>query len=176
MARAGVQTCIYNWVKYSDRLLSEFHIFWYCPGKVWDDVFYQEIKNLGIKVILGNNHIKNYYCFRKDIHSLLKEKRYDIVHINTGSRIHTYIAVKEAYRYQVPVRIAHSHSLCQKVNRWKSVIYRELQKRTRKLCTSMFACSKEAGHSLFGPAIDIKIINNGIEIKKYVYDAAIRKK
>lgn len=112
-----------------------------------------------------------------DLHQIMKKKRYDVVHCNTGGLELTAITMSAAFLHGVPVRIAHSHNakpndhpysrrerLYQFVNRTASTV---------RLC-----CSNAAAEHLFGRngAKRAVVLKNGIEMRKYRYDLALRDK
>lgn len=95
-------------------------------------------------------------------------KGYDVIHVhgNSATMVLEMMAAKIA---DIPVRIAHSHSI--------SCLHRKLDKLARpffhKLCNGRLACSNNAGKWLF-PNMDFKIINNGIDTAKFIFNRNVR--
>ncbi len=111
--------------------------------------------------------IKNY----KDIKKILKKNKFDIVHCHMTTT--NFLPLLYSKLSGVKVRISHSHltngnrkiGLAEK-------IYIFLTKIESKF---KFACSKEAAKYLFGNKKDTEIINNAIDLEKYVFNETLRK-
>lgn len=145
-----------------------------------DNVYEQKIKeNNGEIVYLGN--LSNNKIIRKAqranrIVKVLKENKYDIVHIHGDDAwevANTTILTKLA---KIPNIIVHAHSsgnadqgLIKKmlINLFRPVLN---QKKYTK-----FAVTNEAALYMYGSLKDVKVIRNGIHVERYRYDANIRK-
>ena len=115
-----------------------------------------------------------YYCnvYRK-MRDFLKNKEYDIVHINSGLVLYNAILAKVAKKYSNSVVIVHSHSAYKRKG-IKKIICNILKYVITSNADYYFACSKEAASSMFSKKV-IKqkkyiIINNGIIVRDYLFN------
>ena len=99
-------------------------------------------------------------------------KEYVAVHY-CGSGLTAIYPLVLAYKYGIPIRIAHAHSSSSAGlhNRILHVLQRNV---VRRLTTHHFACSTSAAHWFFGhyPA---RIIRNGISTQAFAYNPEIRR-
>ncbi len=170
----GVESVIMNYYRHIDRTKIQFDFI--CDEDS-TNIPYEEIRKLGGNIILVPPYQK-VFSYHKKLKKILKEKDYKIVHshINTLSIFPLY-AAKCA---KVPVRIAHSHSTTNKME-WKKNLIKQLLKPFSKLfATNYFACGEYAGRWLFGnKEVDkgnVFILNNAIDVEKFVYNKQIREK
>lgn len=127
--------------------------------------------------------IKRFIKRRKQFYNVVKNGRYDVVHIHkeTISCMIEAIIAKLAGANKV---IVHSHNTHVARTGKKAVIEEKLHKIGRmfwKLCVDqMCACSTEAGIWLFGERNikrnDVEILKNGIIGSNYYFNPEIRKK
>ncbi len=111
-------------------------------------------------------------CY-KALKHFLKENRYDVVHIHSGSISVLMYAAKAAKKSGVKKIIVHSHCAADK----KSLKYRLIKlvsySALRTCPTDYCACSQLAGDWKFSKKIaknKLKIIKNGVDIQKFIYD------
>lgn len=173
---AGIETLLVNVLKSIDK--KNFKIdFLVVANK---EYFYtKEVLNLGSKIYsypFKNVHkILIPFFFLKELILLLKNK-YDVVHC------HFYfsagIVLFIAWLCGVKKRIVHSHNareiFAPKI--LKKIFTKIMQKMIDLFATDKIACSKEAGIALYGKNSSFKVINNGIDINKFKYNAEIRNK
>lgn len=174
MVSGGVESVVMNYYRHIDKNKVQFDFI------VDEDSTYiprDEIESLGGRVIIVPPYqkITSYIKVLKDI---FKEKEYRIVHshLNALSIIPLYAAKKS----NVEVRIAHSHSTSNK-KEWKKDIIKSILKPLSKIyATHYFCCSELAGRWLFGDKVynenKVKLINNAIDIEKFIYNENVRKK
>lgn len=167
----GVSSYAMNYYKYLDT--ESIHMDFVLTRGGADEQYERLIKARGGKIFIVKStkiidNLKNLEKIKK----IMQEGHYDIVHshiINVG-----YFYLKYAKKYGVKSRIIHSHTILQKE---KSVLKAFLNKTFIKLVNIVsnvrFACSDEAGKSLFGKRKYI-IINNAIEIERYLFNLQIR--
>lgn len=115
----------------------------------------------------------------KGVKSILKSKKFDVIHIHSGSIYALLNISKAAKKAGVKTIIVHSHLGGE--NNWKyRLIKRTSDKRIDKYATIYLACSDLAAQWKFPKhIIDEKkytIINNGIDIRKFTFDENIRSK
>lgn len=170
----GVSTFLHNLLSHMD--CSKFDIDLYAFGNIESKDIFDKLNSVGVNIILGNHesYIPKYII--SDLSRLIKKNKYDVVHCNTGGLELTAITMVLAWKYKVPIRIAHSHN--QKLNdlpySYKERIYQQIN---RKLATIKLACSKVAAQHMFGikGCKTSAVLKNGIELKKYLYKEDIRR-
>ena len=124
-----------------------------------------------IYVVPGRKEsISGYYLGLKDF---FKQHRgeYDAIHFCGGS-LTSIAPLFFAWKYDVPVRIAHSHSsftfgLHNKILHYLNRIF------IHKICTHYLACSDVAGKWFFGKH-PFDIVKNGIDVEDFRFSEAIR--
>jgi glycosyltransferase involved in cell wall biosynthesis len=173
MNRGGLETFIMNVYRSINREKIQFDFLLF-EGK---SDYKNEILALGGRVYhipSRRNSIKKH---RLAIREFMQEHdEYNAVHLHASDATYLYpLAVAKACHKSV--RIIHSHST--KV--YPHIAYRILhllQKPTIKYKANVYlACSKDAGKYLYAPYIGqnaIEVINNGIEIDKFLYNPVIR--
>lgn len=170
----GVESVVMNYYRNIDRSNIQFDFI--CDDDS-TNIPYQEIEKLGGKVILIPPYQK-VFKYHKKLKRTLKEGKYQIVHshINTLSVFSLYAAKCAG----VPVRIAHSHSTTNKKEWKKNLLKQVLRPFSKLFATNYMACSELAGRWLFGDKTynkgEVYILNNAIDIDKFVYNEKNRKK
>ena len=180
LTRHGVQTSILNIVKASSP---SFTFTWYCPGTE-DNAFAEEVRREGVTVVTGGLDLfacdqKTYYrTVVRDIRRLCREKKYDIIHVNTGVVKFQAVVLLTAMLCGVPERIAHSHNCIPftaagALSRLKRFV---LEKTVCFTATKMAACSREAAAALFGEKKggNARIILSRIDTEKFAFSSEKR--
>ena len=112
----------------------------------------------------------------KELTKLFKDGQYDIVHSNMNAL--SVFALMAAKKAGIKIRIAHSHSTTNKKEFFRNILKNLLRPFSKKYATHYFACSEFAGRWLFGNKTfnegKVTIVNNAIDLKKFVYDKNIR--
>lgn len=166
--------------------IENFAISYYreLKDKVKFDFITHEINNNEYKneIERGGNNV---YCLPKfrisniiEIHKLIKRffkehNDYDIVHCNMVNA--AYIYLKEAKKYNIKVRIMHSHQNKYSDNFIHAIRNIPLIFIGKKYVTDRIACSEEAGKFLFGKK-DFIVIKNAIDTTKFKFNNQIREK
>ena len=170
----GVEAVVMNYYRNINRNKIQFDFICDDDSK---KIPYEEINALGGRVILIPPY-QRIFTYQKKLECVLRKGKYKIVHshINTLSIFPLRIAKKVG----VPVRIAHSHSTSSKKELKKSIIKYILKPFATRYPTDFCACSEHAGRWLFGNKIfeegKVTLINNGIDIDKFLFNENIRKK
>lgn len=124
----------------------------------------------------------NYWEFARQLNLLLKKNTYDVLHINTYRCGITLVAIFIAKKNRVKTIISHSHNDNRIIDRGKKRIFLKKVSSAiiRRTSNYLFACSKEAGKTLFGEkGINQKnffIVKNAIDTKQFVYNRELRDK
>lgn len=172
MGRGGVETTLMNIFRTLDRSKIVFD-FLLQTDKKCD--YHDEILSLGGRIYSVTPRNKSVLKNRKELNEFFGEHNdYKIVHMHVSSL--SYVEpLKAAHRHGVPVRIIHSRNTKQG---GKSRIHKYLhywnQRNVKSFATDFFACSDLAAFWLYGKkqfeAGEFKIINNGIQVDKFVYN------
>ena len=173
--RGGIESYMMNYYRNFDR--SKVQIDFVSIG-MKKAAYDEEIEHLGGKIYYIPKKSKNYIKYKKELRKIFKMNDYKIVHTHMDAMGMTVL--KEAEKCNVPIRIAHSHNTQHLTsNFFKLRINEFARKNINKYATHMFACSEKAGRWLFGDECfengEVKLINNAIEINKFLYDDTKRK-
>lgn len=166
----GVETFLMNYYRNIDRNKIQFDFI-----NMYDKLCFQdEIIKLGGKIYKVPNVKKNPIGYYKNIIKVIKNNKYQIVHINMLSMANI-LPILAAKKAGVKHIIAHSHN----TNTPKGLLRKILDKLNKNIvlknATDLFACSENAGIWMFGKEKDFNIINNAVDVKKFKYDEEKRK-
>ena len=159
----GIATVI---MEYYRKLKSEVE-FDFLVSENINELYKGEILSNGsvISIIDRKKHVMK-YAFQ--LYSMLKEKKYDVIHVHGNSASMT-LELWISKTMRVKSRIAHCHnSKCNHV-----FIHTLLKNKFRKCYTTAIACSYEAGNWIFGEN-NFTVLDNGIETEKYRFNKKIR--
>lgn len=170
MDRAGIETMLMNFYRNLDRNKIQFDFL--CNKSKPGD-YDEEIKSLGGRIYVspGLNPFK-WFQYQKYMKELFKSHpEYKIIHCQNEAM--GFPALYAAKKNGISVRIAHSHNTVTRFDfKWPiKILYKYL---LRTVATDYVACSHAAGKYLFGK--DVKVINNAIDSKKFIYSENIRKR
>lgn len=150
----------------------------------------QDIENLyksyGVRIYSGNiptgTSFKNSKANKKvrsDINKILKEEKYDVVHINSRFFGFHVLMLSMAKSAGIPMRISHFHgSLVEPfIDR---IVHTFFRMRIRSLATVYAGCSKEKAVYLFGKkgiqSAKWRLIPNTIQTERFKFNEAEREK
>lgn len=178
----GIQKLIMDWATTFDKNLIQLDFLLLDDGTHYE--LEETLKKLGCNVYkLKGMWIRkptDFIKYAKLLDDFFREHHdYKVVHLHSSSK--NYMVLKYAKKYNIPIRIAHSHNIdFQSKNPMKKIIGNLLKKSLIKYSTDYFACSELAGKWLFGKDIVnskmFKIIHNSIDLEKFKYNENIRKK
>lgn len=172
MNRGGMETFIMNLYRNIDRnrVQFDFAVHTKVPGD-----YDEEIIGMGGGICAFPPYKKNPYAYRKAWRDFFKQHahEYDVFHFHTNS-LANVVALEEAARAAIPVRIVHSHSSFankgkfQKLNDYLNVKHR---KKLAHIATHLFACSEKAAEWLYGGMSlngkSVTLINNGVNCEQF---------
>ena len=161
--------------KYVINLLKETYKQYENIILVYDDVtcWEKELAGMNINIIRIDNPKKQRLInFIKNLRKVIRENEIDIVYSYT--HYNSAIVMLCAYLEKVKIRITHSHrSSSEQKQSLKYYVYMFFSKLLIHFySTDKLACSSEAGNDLFFN--NYKIINNGIELDKYLFNKNLR--
>ena len=182
MRHGGIQQFIVENIKHINKSKLQIDVLTLDDGQSYP--LEATIKDLGcdfykLKGIWINNPL-DYIKYAKAINNFFKEHDdYQVVHMNASSK--NFLLLKYAKKYNISVRIAHSHSGdFQTENILKKLIGNIFKIPMKKYATNYFACSYLAGEWLFGKkniaTNNVTIIHNAVDYEKFKYNEEIRKK
>lgn len=175
MNRAGLETFIMNIYRNIDRSKVQFDFLVRTPKKCdYDD----EIYSLGGKIYYVPSRRRGIIKSLKIIDEFFRNhNEYNIIHSHVSS-LSDVTVLKMAKKYGVKCRIIHSHSTNQLGNPVHKFLHRYNQLFIKSYATDYFACSNSAAKWMYPSNLynkkEFKIIKNGIEPEKYIYNEDIR--
>ena len=181
MDRGGMETLIMNLYRNIDR--TEIQFDFAVHGNRNGD-FEQEILEMGGKFFQFPHMRKNPVAYRKAWRSFWREHKeeYRAFHMHTNS-LANIIALEEAARAEIPIRIVHSHSSFAnkgKLQWLNNYLHKKHRKRVAEIATNLIACSDKAAEWMFGGmqlgSKKVTLLNNGVDIQKFSYSSESRKK
>lgn len=175
LGMGGIQSFIMNVYRNINRDRIQFD-FLLSTDKV--GAFEDEIQSLGGKIYRVTARRKSIWRNKTDLKAFFNEhNEYSCIHCHY-SNLSNIMPLVIATRKGIPVRIIHSHSTHLSANPLHKLLHQINKKRIDKYATLFFACSDLAGKWLFEGTNGYKsqiLINNGIQIDKYLYNEDIRK-
>ena len=173
----GIESFLHNVIMEMDLSRLEIDIV---AAQICESVFTAGLKEKGVHFYelsgsqrkLGRNH--------KMFRQLLKERQYDVVHLNIFQGLSLYYAYL-AKKAGVKVRIAHGHNsaLRRSRTRWLKLALHNMSKSLlAENATDYWACSRLAAEFMFPRDVVEKyeFIPNGIDIEKFRFNDEVRKK
>ena len=132
------------------------------PSKQFKDI----VEKRGGNIYIVQRHLSRPLHYVYELSRIIKRNQYDIVHAH-GNSSTLALELLAAKIGGCGVRIAHSHNTsCKYI-----FLHRLLRPLFNAMYTTGFACSENAGKWLFGKR-HFTIINNAIELNKFVFDLA----
>ena len=175
MDRGGIQAFLMNIYRNIDRERIQFDFLLHTDK---DCSYNNEIRSLGGRIFSIPARNQGVLINLKKLNEFFKEHtEYKIVHQHVSSL--TYVEpLKVAQKHGVPIRIVHSHSTKQGGRHLHKYLHYFNQLSVKSYATHYFACSDLAAEWLYGKkqydAGDYKIINNGIEVEKFIFNEKVR--
>lgn len=165
---AGVEAVVMNFYRNVDRSKVQFD-FIICSEK--PQRYDEEILQMGGKIYRLPSRSGRPFAYMKALSRVIKEHGYRIVHVhqNSASMAMDGFVAKMC---GVPVVIGHSHNIRCNVL-WQHYLFKPL---VNHVLTHRFACSEAAGQWAFGNRQDVKLVNNAIDSRKYLFDKVLRER
>ncbi|APM41312.1 hypothetical protein BS101_16930 [Clostridium kluyveri] len=177
MDRGGIETFIMNVYRNIDRSKVQFDFLMHTKREC---AYNSEIFKLGGRIYYVPPRNQGILKNRKELNEFFeKHSEYKIVHQHVSSL--SYITpLKIAKKYNIPIRIIHSHNTKQGGNFLHKYIHYWNRLFIKYYATNYFACSDLAAKWLYGRKQynlgNFTTINNGIEVEKFTYNNNIRDK
>lgn len=182
LLRGGIQTFVYENIKHMDRNKVQIDFLLLDDGNKYE--MEDDLKELGCNIYklkgMWINKITDFFKYGKMLDEFFsKNNDYKVVHLHSSSK--NYLVLKYAKKYNIKVRIAHSHNIdFQTKNVLKKFMGDFLKIPLRIYATDYFACSEIAGEWLFGKKIvksdKFKVVHNAVDLEKFKFNNEIREK
>lgn len=176
-AGGGQESFLMNMYRHIDRTRVQFDF--YTPFENRMPAMEQEILSLGGRVWVSGFPFgeDNRAYFRRGLSAFLREHRYAIVHIHSGSIYALAVGAKLARQSGADSVIVHSHC-----GGFANLRYRVARLATRRALlrypTHYFACSHLAARWKFPPSVIRKggyaVLNNAVDTAAWRYDPILR--
>lgn len=165
MNRGGIENFIMNLYRNIDRNKINFDFVEHTNKKC---AFDDEIESLGGKIYhCPDYRVINHFEYSKWWNSFFKEhNEYKVIHSHLDSSANIHLRIAKKYGL---ITIAHSHSSSEGFG-FRAIVKSFLKIGFNNCCDYKFACSKESGEWLFGKKVCYKVLNNGIESEKYIFN------
>lgn len=174
MNSGGVEAVIMNYYRNIDKSKIQFDFFVNEGSSLPQK---SEIEALGGRIYYLPGY-KNILKYIKTLSKLLKEGNYQIIHSNINTL--SLFPLSVAYLKKIPIRICHNHSTAGKGELKRNILKYILRPFNRIFANYYFACGEYAGRWMFGNKNfdqgKVKVINNAIDLDKFIYNENIRKK
>ena len=103
----GITVLLINLLRHMDR--RDLDIDLYVFGKIKAEEIHQRFSELGVHIICGNHDGYQPRQIASDLHAIMKKKRYDVVHCNTGGLALAAITMLAVFLPRCLASGAHSH-------------------------------------------------------------------
>lgn len=178
ISNGGQESFVVNLIEHMDLTDMQVDLLtpYYC-----DNEFYEEkVKSWGGKIItfgLEFNPGQSRFNINKPFSEFLKNNKYDVVHVHSGSISILAIIAFYAKKSGVKKVITHSHCAVERIN-MKNKILRFLASGFMNSSVDVYcACSKIAGESKYQPHIvenNMIVLKNGVDLTRFAYNQETR--
>lgn len=172
MDRGGAETFLMNIYRNIDR--NEYEFIFLCFSKKEYD-YEGELERMGGKIVRVTSPGKNPIAFFLQMASVINEYHVQIIHshISYGSALPLLVS----WLKRVPVRIVHSHNTNPGTTRGPlRRSYYAISSIIIDMCGTYFlSCGVDAGKALYMSWRNFTVINNGIEIQKFIFNESVRR-
>ncbi len=160
----------------------EFEVTFLTCGTSTYDMFREDILKRGgyiDEIPIYANSIKKQRLLYSELRLYYREKKPDIVHINSGGLSFHLLAGKAAKDEGIKGIILHSHNFIPSQKNLKEFVKGLMKRKLKTYGTHYLACSKGAAEWIFSKSLveqgHVEIIPNGIDTEKFTFDAYKRK-
>lgn len=135
--------------------------------KIFECEWLNKVKADGNNIYELPKENKYSYKVSRKIRSIIKEGKYDIVHVNMPGHV-GFETLKMARQYGIWKRIFHAHNPRNNLNLKTVISTKVYDYLLQREATELVACSKSAGNSRFGNK-DFQVLKNVIDTDRFVY-------
>lgn len=169
----GVERLLLNYLKelHSEEIIIDIVTF--DNGK---ELLTEQFKALGCNIFNVTRMRANAGKMFSELNSIIRNGGYDVVHCHQGYL--SLPAISIAKKYNVPVRIAHSHFAFIPESTKKRIFRKLVTALVKKRATKLYGCGTDAAKWAWGAKIvesnNVKIMNNAINIDNFKFDENAR--
>ena len=135
--------------------------------KIFECEWLNKVKADGNNIYELPKENKYSYKVSRKIRSIIKEGKYDIVHVNMPGHV-GFETLQMARQYGIGKRIFHAHNPRNNLNLKTVISTKVYDYLLQREATELVACSKSAGNSRFGNK-DFQVLKNVIDTDRFVY-------
>ena len=174
LSAGGVEMVVFNYYRAIDKEKIQFDFYYDADSTVEPP---QDLIDMGARFYKIPPYQK-LHSYLKSLKNYFNENNYDIVHshMNTLSVFPLYVA----WCSNVPVRIAHNHSVPSGKEIKRDLLKYFLRLFSKVFATDYFACSEKAGRWLFGDKEydkgNVLVVKNAIDFNRFHPSKEITKK
>ena len=182
MSGGGIQTLLINLLEHFDREKIQYDFLLLDDGEEYE--LESKLKSLGATVYklegIWVRKPQDYFKYCKALDLFFKEHHdYYAVHMNSSSK--NFFVLYYAKKYQVKIRIAHSHNTgFQTKSKSQILIGNAFKNPLKKVSTHYFACSEYAGEWLFGKKAvqegKVFVMPNAIDLDQFCFSQETRER
>lgn len=175
--RGGRSVIIYNLTEY---LADAYKIDFLATNSSFDKTYFDKLKERDGEILVYQRKFKNklFEEIRRffKISRMIKVGQFNVVHINADDAWEAYKSFIIAKFAGVKKVIVHAHTSkdSNSISFLKKIVLRYTMKRLQKKDVEKLACTIEASSYMFGNSQDVTIIENGIDLTKYIYSESTR--
>lgn len=170
MQQGGLENLIMNIIRNLNKEKYDIHFLYHYTKNYYFD---NEIIKLGCSIHKCSfREDNNIFKYNKFLKKFFMENKFDVVHSHMLST--SRFTLKYAKKNGCKILINHSHN-SQTEKSLKGLIKRMMILGASKYANVLLACSIEAGKFAYGHK-KFKVIENGIDLKKFLFSNEIRKK
>ena len=163
----GVGSVVYNYFSHMNKEGISIDILTSDHGR--KQFLEEKFSKCGVNVITIIPRKEDLIAHFKAVESVIKSGKYVIIHSHEQNWSYFYLRL--AKKYNVQVRIAHSHLTEQNRDKLKIGILNCLNPLLKSITTGYFACGEKAGQYMWGDRIvnsqNLYVMNNAIDINHF---------
>ena len=172
----GAETLLMNIYRNIDRKAVQFDFAVQTNEK---GLFDDEIESLGGRIFhIPDFYVTNFLQYRRFWNKFLQEHpEYKIIHGHVNSSAAVYLSCAKRNKR---IAIVHSHATRGRINSLRSLMFLIFSYPIRYIADYFYGCSLQAGIDRFGSRVAhsdrFSVLNNGIQVEKFEYNAKTREK
>lgn len=169
VAGGGVEAVIMNYYEHIDRSKIQFDFIVHSNSPV--DIT-ERVESMGGQVYKVTPYTENICIFMYDIYKIIRKNKYQIIHSNMNTL--SVFPLFAAWLAGAKIRILHNHSTSVPSETKRNIMKIILRPIAKLFANRYFACSRLAAEWMYGKdcmsSRCVTIINNAVDLKKYVFD------
>lgn len=171
LSEGGVETLLHTFYECFDR--EQFHFDVACFSHA-DGVYRELFEEQGCGIIALPSK-KHFFRCLKELRQVLREKKYDIVHVHQDDL--SFLSILAAWLEKVPVRIVHSHLGKYPHSLPRAAVSAITNPIMFRMANGYFACSEKAKEEFYPRRLQdrVFIMQNGIPTERFRFSAEARK-